>query len=166
MPKPNASRQRGTVQKTLLDDEPAAGIGQATTDRPDPLGIGKVCLCRKILGFGSFEPLPEPSVKAGQRILLYCEMTGMQYEAKESSFVSKLSSKIEIRSVHDGGFAWAQELGPAQDVCASRRRDFFVNYAFCLPKTLRPGSYRLRLTQTDLVANESVSTEVPLEIGQ
>ena len=47
------------------------------------------------------------------------------------------------------------KLGPDEDVCASRRRDFFVNYVFNLPKTLPPGSYRLRLTQTDLVANQS-----------
>ena len=130
----------------------------------DPLCIGKLCLCRKILGFGSFEPLHEPRVKAGQRILLYCEMTGMQYEAKEASFVSRLSSKIEIGSVDNGAFQWAHELGPAEDVCGSRRHDFFVNYRFYLPETLPPGSYRLRLTQTDLVANRSTSAEIPLEI--
>ena len=55
-------------------------------------------------------------------------------------------------------------FGPAEDVCASRRRDFFVNYVFKLPQTLPPGSYRLRLTQTDLVANRSTSSEIPLEI--
>ena len=88
----------------------------------------------------------------------------MQYEAKEASFVSRLSSKIEIGSVDDGAFQWARELGPKEDVCGSRRHDFFVNYRFCLPQTLPPGSYRLRLTQTDLIANRSTSAEIPLEI--
>ena len=99
----------------------------------DPLSIGKLCLCRKILGFGSFEPFKESRVKAGQRILLYCEMTGMQYESKDASFVSRLSSKIEIGSVENGVFQWALELGPAEDVCGSRRHDFFVNYKFSVP---------------------------------
>ena len=100
----------------------------------DPLGIGKLV------------PLPQNRrlwiVRAARRVpsqsrasasLLYCEMTGMQYEAKDASFVSRLSSKIEIGSVDDGAFQWAHELGPAEDVCGSRRHDFFVNYRFSAP---------------------------------
>jgi hypothetical protein len=149
---------------TLLDTETSVANFPAVADDVDALGIGKFCLCRKILGFGSFEPLHEPRVQVGKRILLYCEMSGMTYEARKGSFVSRLSSKIEIGSVQDNAFQWAHELGPAEDVCASRRRDFFVNYVFNLPQSLPPGSYRLRLTQTDLIANRSTSAEIPLEI--
>jgi hypothetical protein len=146
------------------DPEPVPPAGPTVADDVNPLSIGKLCLCRKILGFGSFEPLNESRVKTGQRVLLYCEMTGMQYEEKDGSFVSRLSSKIEIGSVENGVFQWSRELGPAEDVCASRRHDFFVNYRFCVPQNLPPGTYRLRLTQTDLVANRSTSSEIPLEI--
>jgi hypothetical protein len=150
---------------TLLDNtQPQDAIVPAATGDRDPLFIAKLCLCRKIVGFGSFEPFTEPHVKAGQVILLYCEITGMQCESKEASFVSRLSSKIEIGSVESGVFQWAIELGPKVDVCASRRHDFFVNYKFPVPSTLPPGSYRLHLTQTDLVANRSISAELPLVI--
>ena len=88
----------------------------------------------------------------------------MRYEANDASFVSRLSSKIEIGSVGNGVFQWALELGPKEDVCASRRHDFFVNYKFSIPAELPPGSYRLRLTQTDLIANRSTATEIPLVI--
>ena len=47
---------------------------------------------------------------------------------KRSEFVSRLSSKIEIGSVANGTIVWMHELGPAEDVCGSRRHDFFVNY--------------------------------------
>ncbi len=63
----------------------------------------------------------------------------MQYEAKAASYVSRLSSKIEIGSVENGAFQWALELGPEVDVCGSRRHDFFVNYKFSVPPTLPPG---------------------------
>jgi hypothetical protein len=151
------------VTRTLLDNEPAASAAPATADSGDPLGIGKICLCRKIVGFGTFEPLNESQVKVGKRILLYCEMNGMQYEAKDASFVSRLLSKIEISSVHDGSLQWTYLFGPKEDICGSHRHDYFVCYRF-LPQTLAPGSYRLRLTQTDMVANRSVSAEIPLEI--
>jgi hypothetical protein len=131
---------------------------------PDPLGINKLCLCRKVLGFGSFEALADTRVKAGQRLLVYCEMTGMQYEEKHSEFVSRLSSRIEITSITNGTIVWMHELGPAGDVCGSRRRDFYVNYRVDLPSSLRSGLYSLRLTQNDLVAQRSTSAEIPLEI--
>jgi hypothetical protein len=148
----------------LLDSQDSAAYFPAVAGDVESLGIGKLCLCRKIVGFGLFEPLREPRIKVGKRILLYCEMTGMQYEPREASFASRLSSKIEIGSVQGSQFQWAHELGPAEDVCASRRHDFFVNYVFKLPQSLPPGSYRLRLTQTDLVANRTTSSEIPLEI--
>ena len=40
-------------------------------------------------------------------------------------------------------------------MCGSRRHDFYVNYRVDLPGYLAPGSYRLRLTQTDLVAESN-----------
>jgi hypothetical protein len=131
---------------------------------PDPLGISKLSLCRKVLGFGSFESLADTRVKVGQRLLLYCEMTGMQYEEKHSEFVSRLSSRIEITSIVDGTIVWKHELGPEKDVCGSRRHDFYVNYRVDLPSSLPAGVYRLRLTQNDLVAQRSTSAEIPLEI--
>ena len=81
---------------TLLDSQDSAANVPAAAGDLESLGIGKLCLCRKIVGFGLFEPLREPRIKVGKRILLYCEMTGMQYEAREASFVSRLSSQIEI----------------------------------------------------------------------
>ena len=59
---------------------------------------------------------------------------------------------------------WEKALGDAEDVCRRRRRDYYVNYRFELPRSLGPGSYRLRLLQTDLVAGSATSTEIPLEI--
>ena len=131
---------------------------------PDPLGINKLTLCRKVLGFGSFESLADTRVKAGQRLLVYCEMTGMQYEEKHSEFVSRISSRIEITSIANGTIVWMHELGPAEDVCSSRRRDFYVNFRVDLPSSLPIGLYSLRLTQSDLVAQRSTSAEIPLEI--
>jgi hypothetical protein len=106
----------------------------------------------------------QASLNAGQHVLVYCELLGLRYEAKGDGFVSRVSSRIEIRPAGGGPIYWEHELGSAEDVCRRRRRDFYVNYRVELPKTLAPGAYDLRLTQTDLVANRSTSAEIPLSI--
>ncbi len=128
------------------------------------LSIGDLRLCREVLGFGSFEPLATDRVKAGQQLLVYCELAGIQYEERGDQFVSRISSRVEIKPAGGGPVLWSRELGDAQDVCRRRRRDYFVNYRVEVPKTLLPGSYSLRLLQTDLVAGSAISGEIPFEI--
>jgi hypothetical protein len=152
------------TQGTRSATQPTNAPPHVAAEGDEPLGVVKLCLCRKIDGFGAFEPLNEPRVKAGKGVLLYCEMTGMTYEPQESSFSARLTSKIEIRSAADRKIRYVWELAPEEDICASRRHDFFVTYRLPLPRNLPPGSYRLYLTQTDLVANRSTSAEIPLEI--
>jgi hypothetical protein len=121
-------------------------------------------LCRKVFGFGSFEPLAEKSVKSGQQLLIYCELTGVQYEMRDEEFVSRISSRVEVRPAEGGPIVWEKELGAGEDVCRRKRRDYYANYLVDLPKTLVPGAFRLRFLQTDLVAGSATSTEIPLEI--
>ena len=103
-------------------------------------------------------------MKAGQRLLVYCELTGLQYELRDAVFVSRILSRVELKRASGGPVIWEQELGDAKDECRRRRRDYYVSYVVDLPKTLHPGSYRLRLLQTDLVAGSSTSADIPLEI--
>jgi hypothetical protein len=129
-----------------------------------PLGVSELHLCSKVHGFGSFEPLNQTALKSGQRLLLYCEVTGLEYQPRDNGFLSRLSSRIEIKAADSGLLQWEQELGSAEDLFGRRRRDYYVNYRFELPKSLPPGNYRLKLMQTDLVANRSTSAEIPLKI--
>ena len=64
----------------------AAEIRSAVTALEDrvPLGISGLRLCRKVLGFGAFEPLEGPELKPGQNILIYCEPTGLRFETRET----------------------------------------------------------------------------------
>jgi hypothetical protein len=135
----------------------------ALEDR-ESLGVSNLRLCRGVSGFGSFEPLPASALRAGQSFLLYCELTGLRYEDKDTSYLSRLSSRIELVWARDGTKQWEQSLGETEDRCRSRRRDNYVNYRITLPLTLPAGDYRLRLTQTDLVANRSASSELPMTI--
>ena len=140
-------------------------VGGAVRADVATLGIGELRLCRQVFGFGSFEPLASERVKAGQRLLVYCELTGIQYEERGGDFVSRISSRVEVKPGNGGAVLWSKELGDAEDLCRRRRRDYYVNSWVDLPSTLSPGAYRLRLLQTDLVAGSSTSSEIPFEIA-
>ncbi len=155
------------VKNSAKDDSTrSADIRTAVLALEDrvPLGVSDLRLCRGVSGFGSFEPLPASDLKTGQPFLVYCELTGLRYQARDTSYVSRLSSRVELISARDGAKVWEQSLGEAEDQCRRRRRDNYVNYRITLPPTLPAGDYRLRLTQTDLVANHSASSELPLTI--
>jgi hypothetical protein len=147
------------------DEQPRGATVDSSTDEHDAsLRVGELRLCRRVLGFGSFEPLVDDRVKVGQQILIYCELTGIQYEERGADFVSRISSRVEIKAAKGGPVLWSRALGDAEDLCHRRRRDYYVNAVFDLPKTLGPGSYRMRLLQTDLIAGSSTSSEILLEI--
>ncbi len=148
------------------DAQPAADVPIPVSPRENrgEFGLSELHVCAKVHGFGSIEPLDQTKLKSGQRLLLYCEVTGMEYEPKDESFRSRLSSRIEIKAADNGLVLWDYELGSAEDVCRHRRRDYFVNYLLELPRNLIPGNYQMRLTQTDLVANRSTSAGIPIQI--
>lgn len=129
------------------------------------LGVANLQLCRKVAAFGSLEPWDAPAVKPGQRVLLYCEMTGLRYEPAESGFVSRLSTRVELRRADTGTLVWEQELGIAKDVCSRVRHDYYVSYRLKLPESLPAGKHRLRIVQTDLAADRSASSEIDLIVA-
>jgi hypothetical protein len=129
-----------------------------------PLVMSELHLCRKIHGFGSFEAMPVESIRPGQTVLVYCELTGLRYEQENDGYRSRLNSRVELVLAKDGSRAWEESLGEAEDHCRRRRRDCFVNYRITLPGQLSQGEYRLRLSQTDMIAHASTSSELPLTI--
>jgi hypothetical protein len=142
------------------------GRAESPARSDDRLSVANLQLCRKVAGFGSFEPWGPPTVKPGQRVLLYCEMTGLRYEAAESGFVSRLSTRVELRRADTGKLIWEEELGIAKDACSRVRHDYYVSYRLKLPESLPAGKHRLRIAQTDLAANRSASSEVELTVAQ
>ena len=133
------------------------------TGRP-PLEIAALRLCSRVKGFGWFEPTDPDALKPGRRILVYWEMTGLEYRARGDLFVSRLAAHLELRSESDGSVVWEQSPPTAEDVCPRRRRDYYASSVVEFPGTLEPGPYRLRLIQTDLVGNRAASREIPVTI--
>jgi hypothetical protein len=160
-PLPAPNRAQSTTE--LARDE-GSQPAVAPPKGPPDLRIAELRLCRKVFGFGSFEPIGSSTVSIGQPFLLYCEMTGLHYEPKGDTFVSRLSARLALKATTKGSIVWEQTLDTAEDLCRRPRRDYFVNYRIELPRSLEPGTYQFRLIQTDLFADRSTTAEVPLTI--
>jgi len=146
-------------------EHPPSSLVPSKRDADSHLDVANLQLCRKVTGFGSFEPLAQTTVKPGQQVLLYCEMTGLRYDATDAGFISRLSARVELRATDNETVIWEQEPGIARDVCPRVRHDYYVTYRLTFPRSLPAGRHRLRVVQTDLAANRSASAEIPLNIA-
>lgn len=162
-PAPKASETPASATEPAHDSA-TAGPGRAAEPAASALAISDLRLCRRVLGFGNFMPLDTSACKAGQTVILYCEMTGVCYEADQSQFRSRITSRVEILPESGGAPLWSQALGEADDTCNHPRRDYYVNYRFALPRNLAPGPYQLRLTQTDLHTEQTAVHGLSLTI--
>lgn len=131
-----------------------------------PLEVSDLRLCRKVKGFGNFEPIDSKACKRGQALIVYCEMSGLHYVSRGEMRHSRLSARVALTSAEGGETRWSQELGTAEDVCRHRRRDYYVNYRITLPESLPPGEYSLTLTQNDEIAGRSASAAIPVTIHE
>lgn len=156
------------ITTTADSDEPPRGAeiraAVVALESEAPLEISDLRLCRKVNGFGNFDPLDTAACKAGQPLIVYCEMSGLQYSTAGEQFHSRLSSRVELVPASGGDPVWAQSLGLAEDVCRRRRRDYYVNYRIVLADTIPPGVYELRVVQKDEIAGRTTSASIPLTI--
>jgi hypothetical protein len=143
---------------------PALRIEAPPVVAEERLGVGALAFCHKVHGFGSIDPVDPRALKAGQRVLLYCELTGLHYQPAGEQFRSLLSSTVELLPAEGDRPVWSDSLGSAEDRCRHPRRDYFVSYRLRLPESLPPGPYRLRLKQIDALAGCSASQDLPFSI--
>lgn len=146
---------------------PDSGISRSEPTRKS-LEISDAKLCRKVVSFGSVEPLKGTSLKPGQLVVLYAELVGVDYEKKGDEFLSRTSSRLELFRVGDQDRKpiWSDTPDVVKDLCQHRRRDFYLNYLIPVPSEIAPGEYILRLSVKDLVSDLSATSEVALKVAR
>ncbi len=168
--------QRDGVRSVLrvLDDGPAPSHSRGDEVRAAvqvledkaPLDLVDLRLCSKVESYGEFEAYDPPVRKAGQLVVIYCEVDGLRHEATSAGFRSRLVGRVEIVPEGGGPPAFAQTLGAAEETCRRRRRDYYIAYRLVLPRSLPPGEYKLRLTEKDLLADRTATREVGFAIAR
>ncbi len=127
------------------------------------LDVRQAVFCRQIDGFGSYELFDVDEFSTGQSVLVYAEAEnfGVQ-QTTQGEFVTRLQSTLDIRQGGvDGAVVFHNELPRTEDVCRSRRRDYFHSYRIKLPTTLAPGPHVLTLTVRDEVSHKLGTATLP-----
>jgi hypothetical protein len=148
-PPSDASRKGDVVRSAVLVLEDKA-----------PLELADLKLCYRVDGFGDYKPFEPPVRKAGQEVIIYCEIDGLRFEQTSNGFRTRLAGQLEFFSESGGPPVLVKSLGTAEEICRKRRRDYYVVYKIVLPKPLSPGEYRMKLTEKDLNSDHSATREL------
>jgi hypothetical protein len=120
------------------------------------LTIDKMCLCRKIESYGVYDKIPDDGAfaagvgeQAGDLVQVYVELGNFACKQQGSTFETCLASTLEIRD-YRGNLIWRRDFQAQPDRSRSPRHDYFINYRFCVPPRVPPGSYVLWVQVKDL----------------
>ncbi|RUL86111.1 hypothetical protein [Tautonia sociabilis] len=170
---PNPASLWQTVMELLSEPGPGAdpaAILPAPTEAAAPeegatldLRVSKVAFCREVLGFGQIDPIDASDCRAGQDVILYCELEGVRYRSDGEGHRSQLFTTLEIIPRAEASATW-REARTVDDHCDRPRRDYFVGYWLSLPDSLPVGRYVLRVSQRDLTSGDETVSELPFTI--
>jgi hypothetical protein len=120
------------------------------------LRIDKMCFCRQIEDFGKYTRLPEDHAfsagledQPGELVQVYVELRNFASEPSGPTHKMRLASTVEIFDYH-GQRVWGKFFPSQPDLSRTPRQDYYINYRFCVPPRLPPGSYILWIQVKDL----------------
>jgi len=129
------------------------------------LSLKNFAFCKKVYGYGAYEPINNPMFSPGQQVTLYLEVKNYHSESTQQGYTTKLGASYELRN-DEGERVANGEFPIVEDCCQSRRRDFHIQYGLVLPKTARAGKYHLKLLMKDRQSDKMGSASLALEIHQ
>lgn len=132
-----------------------------------PISISRVQLCRRVQGYGIYEPFDGTSFLAGrdQKMIVYTELDHfLTKEADNGQYEVKLEQEVALFNETDGLAVWKNDPVQIVDLSRNKRRDFFVVQLITLPARLSVGRYRLKVRITDMHGGSIDEVTTPVEI--
>ncbi len=137
--------------------------------------IARAELCRRVDGFGSFQPFPRNDFLAGQtnRAIVYAEIDRFAHRARaetsdggapDDTLAVELSQELLVVHRADGRLAWRRPPERIVETSRNIRRDFYLVSEIELPRTLTVGSYLLKVRIRDEIAGSVDEVSIPLGI--
>lgn len=133
------------------------------------LAVRSVQLCKRVRGFGVYEPFDSNSFLAGvdQPAIVYVELENFKAspaQGEKNLYQVMLTQELVLYSAADGLKVWASEPVRITDESRNIRRDFFLVQKITLPRNLSVGRYRLKVTVRDTQGESVDEAIVPIEI--
>lgn len=160
-----AARQIAAGKTAGPTDDIADQLNQMLGEQP--VHIRTAQLCKKVSGYGVYDPFESSSFLAGreQPLIVYVELDHFRsVKDAQGQQQVKLSQEIVLYNEADGLAVWRQPTTEILDQSRNRRRDFFVVQLVRLPARLSVGKYGLKIRITDLQGSSLDETTLPLQI--
>jgi hypothetical protein len=168
-------------ERTLKDPDKAGEAlvrSLARITPPSRLKVLRAQLCRRVEGYGRYEPFASDTFAAGApiRMIVYTEIDGFAARpAREGDPVQPSAPLGEQLSVelaqsltlyHDpsGLQAWHVPAQRVVETSRVKRRDFYLIHRVELPATLTVGRYLLKVTVTDKTTGVSDEVNLPINV--
>ncbi len=140
--------------------EASAKLGELST-----LSIRSLVFCNKVFGYGDYEKLELEAFKPGQSVTLYAEIDNFRSESTEKGYHTSLATSYEVLD-QAGNRVEGGEFANVDDHCLNKRKDFYIEYTFQLPKRIYASKYQLRLLIRDRLSGKIGKSGIEFEIAQ
>jgi hypothetical protein len=126
--------------------------------------LERMCFCSYINNFGDFAPLPAEHTffHPGELAHVYVQARNLSSRRQGEKYVTVLKARLEI---YDENSRDAPPISwnslPREDVSASPRQDYYINFRFQVPLSCPAGLYTLRITVEDWTDVPSGAQQVP-----
>jgi hypothetical protein len=121
------------------------------------LALNQARFCRKINGFGDYEPWSDDHVfqagtadQLGERIQVYVEVRNYASRLNGAVYETSLGGVVEVRG-SDNKLVSRMDFPPRVDRSQTPRADYFLNFQFHLPAGVPDGRYTLNVMVKDVL---------------
>lgn len=144
---------------------PLVDMADRLRSRAD-LSIPTIALCRKVEGFGRYEPIEPARFVAGKAhpVIIYCEVENFTSQLNDGKMWETKLSQDAVLYTENGLPVWSNRDETFTDLARNRRRDFFVVKLVTLPDNLVIGRYLLKVSIVDQQSNRVAEANLPVQI--
>ena len=132
-----------------------------------PIEISELQLCKRVRGFGVYDPFESSAFLAGQaqKMILYVELENFaSRELSPDKHEVRLTQEVVLYNASDGLAVWRQRPVEVVDHSRNARSDFFVVQMIELPARLSVGKYVLKVKIRDLHGETMHEASTPIEM--
>jgi len=133
----------------------------------ESIEILNVELCRRVRGFGVYDPFESHAFVAGQEqpMIVYVELDHFRTQKlSESQYEVRLEQELVLYNKSDGLAVWREKPVEIVDRSKNIRRDFFTVQLIRLPTRLTVGAFTLKVRVTDKQSRTLDEHNVPIRI--
>ncbi len=142
---------------------PLMDLGDRLRAQAD-LEIPTLQLCRRVDGFGVYEPIEHRFVAGRDRdVIVYCEVANfMSQLTEQQQWETRLTQEVVLYTDVDGLPILRDKPIAVPDLSRNRRHDFFVVRRLRLPANIPVGRYWLKVTIVDQLASRVAEASIPI----